>query len=325
MKEIGGYFGLELPKKEEYHQGSIKLNSGRNAFKYILIAQNISKVYLPHYICDTVLEPLKTLKVNFEFYTIDKNFEISQDIDLKDTEKLYYVNYFGLKHKYITTLISTYGEQLIIDNTQAFFELPIPNIDTLYSVRKFFGVSDGSYLYTNSILEEDLEQDATTDRVSHLIGRIDQTAAAYYSNYISSENSLTDQPIKTMSTFTETVLQSIDYKNIKLLREQNFLFLHSFLSKYNSLDIDISILNGPMVYPFAWKDPLLRDELIKNKVYVATYWSEVLKRVPKESLEASFTQKMFPLPIDQRYNLEDMKRIVNIINEYIEKEVTNGN
>ncbi len=33
MKEIGGYFGLELPQKEEYHQSQIKLNSASSAFK----------------------------------------------------------------------------------------------------------------------------------------------------------------------------------------------------------------------------------------------------------------------------------------------------
>ena len=30
MKEIGGYFELELASKEEYHASAIKLNSGRN-------------------------------------------------------------------------------------------------------------------------------------------------------------------------------------------------------------------------------------------------------------------------------------------------------
>ena len=40
MKEIGGYFGLELPRKEEYHQGQIKLNSASNAFKYMGTSKN---------------------------------------------------------------------------------------------------------------------------------------------------------------------------------------------------------------------------------------------------------------------------------------------
>ena len=36
MKEIGGYFELELVQNKEYHFDAIKLNSARNAFKYII-------------------------------------------------------------------------------------------------------------------------------------------------------------------------------------------------------------------------------------------------------------------------------------------------
>ena len=317
MKEIGGYFGLELSRKEEYHQSMLKLNSARNAFRYILKAKKISKVYLPSYICDSVVEPLITSNINFEFYSINEIFEMCHNIKLKETERLYYVNYFGLKSKYIADLAAAYGSQLIVDNAQAFFEFPILDIDTLYSARKFFGVSDGGYLCTDFITDQELEQDSSMGRISHLVGRIDQTAAAYYQSYTSFENGLTDQPIKAMSKFTEAVLRSIDYKNIKLLRERNFLFLHSLLAKYNSIDIDIDILNGPMVYPFLWEDPLLRNELIKNKVYIATYWTEVLSRVSEDSLEALFVRKIIPLPIDQRYDLEDMNRIIKIIKAII--------
>lgn len=36
MKAIGGYFELELPYSEEYHKNALRLNTGRNAFEYIL-------------------------------------------------------------------------------------------------------------------------------------------------------------------------------------------------------------------------------------------------------------------------------------------------
>ena len=37
MNPIGGYFELELRKGEEYHKEAIRLNSGRNAFEYVLL------------------------------------------------------------------------------------------------------------------------------------------------------------------------------------------------------------------------------------------------------------------------------------------------
>ncbi|MFN5704969.1 MAG: hypothetical protein ACK45U_03865, partial [bacterium] len=71
MNEIGGYFELELNRKSEYHPEAIKLNTGRNALEYILRVRNYKKVYLPLYTCDAVLQPLKKLKIEFEFYNID--------------------------------------------------------------------------------------------------------------------------------------------------------------------------------------------------------------------------------------------------------------
>jgi len=40
LEAIGGYFGLELNKGKELHKGAIKLNTGRNALKYIFLAYN---------------------------------------------------------------------------------------------------------------------------------------------------------------------------------------------------------------------------------------------------------------------------------------------
>ena len=56
MKEIGGYFELELNKNREYHKNALKLNSGRNALIFILMNLKPRKIYLPYYICDSVLE-----------------------------------------------------------------------------------------------------------------------------------------------------------------------------------------------------------------------------------------------------------------------------
>lgn len=75
---IGGYFELELNSGTELHQNSLSLNSARNCFKYILQKQNPSKIYLPYYICDSVVDVAKSSGIAWEFYAIDKDMEISQ-------------------------------------------------------------------------------------------------------------------------------------------------------------------------------------------------------------------------------------------------------
>lgn len=147
--------------------------------KYILKTRNPKKVFIPNFICDSVIEPLDELKINYEFFNIDENFEIVQDVILKENEMIFYVNYFALKSKYIEKLTHKYNNNLIIDNTQAFFEKPLKDIDTIYSPRKFFGVSDGGYLSRTVLFKENLEQDESYDSSIQLLGRIDKNASSF--------------------------------------------------------------------------------------------------------------------------------------------------
>ena len=176
MEAIGGYFSLELPLLEEYHKAALRLNTGRNCLEYILRAHEYKKVYVPYYTCEAVMEPINKLAVPYEFYHIDIQFEISDRITLKADEALLYTNYFGLKQRYVEYLAEKYGSRLIVDNTQAFYAKPLDGIDTFYTCRKFFGVADGAYLYTNKLLDEDFEQDVSYDRMAHLLKRIDLSA-----------------------------------------------------------------------------------------------------------------------------------------------------
>ena len=66
MKTLGGYFELELRKGDHYHKTAIKLNTGRNAFEYLLRAKQYQKVYMPYFTCDVMLEPIKKLQSTHE-------------------------------------------------------------------------------------------------------------------------------------------------------------------------------------------------------------------------------------------------------------------
>lgn len=68
MTAIGGYFGLELNNKNEYHSKAIRLNTGRNALEYILRTKKYHKIYLPYYTCKVLLEPIIKLNLLYEFY-----------------------------------------------------------------------------------------------------------------------------------------------------------------------------------------------------------------------------------------------------------------
>lgn len=314
MQPIGGYFSLELPKGEEYHKNAIRFNTGRNCLEYILKARGYKKVYLPYYTCEVVLEPFKKLGIPYEFYHIDVNFEIRDWVTLKADEAILYVNYYGLKQRYVEQLAEKIGERLIVDNTQAFYAKPVAGIDTFYTCRKFFGVPDGAYLYTEKKLDEEFEQDVSYDRMTFLNKRIDLGAEAGYPEFQKLTKALVGQPIKQMSNLTQRLMQGIDYAGVAKQRRENYILLHSFLGASNTIALPLDDDAVPMVYPYLASAKGLREKLIYNKIFVARYWPNVLDWTAKEDVEYLIAYQMQPLPIDQRYSEKDMQRIVECIN-----------
>ena len=316
MNEIGGYFELELNQGNEYHSGAIKLNLGRTAFEYVLRAKKVQRVFIPYYTCDVMLDPLKRTGVKYEFYSIDENLEpVFNYESLHVTDHFLYTNYFGLKDNFIKR-IASHVNNLIIDNSQAFFSEPITNVDTFYSPRKFFGVPDGGYLYTDRKVDFVLDQDISWQRMNHLLIRIDISPQDGYTTFLQSNNVMIDQPIKTMSKLTQTLLFNVNYSKAKTKRRENFMFLHERLEERNDYKLDIAVIDTPMVYPFLCSNgEKQKKKLIENKVFVATYWGNVNIIPESSSYETYLTKNLVPLPIDQRYDISDMQRIIDIIKE----------
>ena len=316
MEPIGGYFSLELPQYEEYHKDAIRLNTGRNCLEYLLRARGYKKVYIPYYTCDVVLEPFNKLGIPYEYYHVDIHFEIRDHFTLKEGEALLYTNYYGLKQRYVEQLAAKVGNRLIVDNTQAFYAKPVEGIDTFYTCRKFFGVPDGAYLYTDQQLDVELEQDQSFERMLSLTKRIDLSPEAGYQDFRDTSKALVGQPIKRMSKLTQRMMQGIDYNSVAHQRRANYQLLHEALGKDNNLELPLENDAVPMVYPYLVPVNSLRDKLIENKVFVARYWPNVLECSSKDEIDYLLAYQMQPLPIDQRYSKEEMHCIINIIKEY---------
>ena len=313
MDAIGGYFSLELPQREEYHKHAIRLNTGRNCLGYILRVRGYKKVFVPYYTCEAVMEPINKLGIPYEFYHIDIHFEICDRFTLKEGETLLYTNYFGLKQRYVEQLAERIGSRLIVDNTQAFYTKPIPDIDTFYTCRKFFGVPDGAYLYCDKELDEEIEQDYSYDRVAHLVKRIDLSAEEGFKDFRRVDDGLDNQPIRKMSRLTQRMMQGIDYESAAQRRRANFQILHEALGKENYFELHLEDDAVPMVYPYLVSVEGLREKLIERKIFVARYWPNVLDWTTKDDIDYLLAYQMQPLPVDQRYGGEEMKSIIELV------------
>lgn len=311
MNPIGGYFELELRHGEHYHQGALRLNTARNCLEYVLRSRHYKKIYMPYYTCEVMLEPLAKCNVEYEFYHIDANLEPADDIELDDNEAFLYTNYFGLKQRCVESLSEKYGSKLVVDNAQAFFAEPLAGIDTFYSARKFFGVADGAYLYTDAKLNAEFEQDQSYGRMSHLLKRADVGPEFGYQDFRNNDDSLINNPIRRMSNLTEKILCSVDYDYCKKKRVENYKYLDGHLCRSNKIHFELADDDVPMVYPYMTEDMNLRKKLIDNKIFVATYWPNV-KCETGFSNEKLFSDSIIPLPTDQRYNSKDMHEVINL-------------
>lgn len=210
-------------------------------------------------------------------------------------------------------------ENIIIDNTQAFFcEILKPNVYSVYSARKFFGVCDGGYLYGKINMKNDFKKDISYDRASYMLKKYDLTASSAYDKFQENEQYIDNTTTKLMSDLTTRILSSIDYNNVIEIRNNNFKYLHKWLKDFNMIRIEEENINGAMVYPLLIQKERIKEHLINNKVYIASYWSEVLDRAKENSFEQQLSKYLIPLPIDQRYDIEDMNFIKDLIIQIIE-------
>jgi hypothetical protein len=319
MEPIGGYFGLELRQGVEYHKDAIRLNSGRHAFEYILRTSKYKKVYLPYYSCDSLLEPLAALGIASSFYYIDEQLKPVFNFKAIESDACFlYINYFGLKSQYISHL-AEFCANLIIDNTQAFFALPERDVPTFYSCRKFFGVPDGAYLYNISTLGQFYPvSKSSVNNCLHLLLRLDDELSNGYVHFKEVEADLSNQGITKMSVLTQRLMQSVDYTAVAKRRKENFNYLHVLLKPTNKLHFSYADNGVPLSYPYVCENENVRNYMIKKKIFTPQYWPEALHRCHVGDVEYDLIKNTFHIPVDQRYNILDMKYIVDELLNYVQ-------
>ena len=71
------------------------------------------------------------------------------------------------------------------------------------------------------------------------------------------------------------------------------------------------------VYPYYHKEGLkLRRWLAEHKIFVPTYWKNILEDCTEDSLEYQWAADVLPLPCDQRYGKEEMQYMAERIKEW---------
>lgn len=315
MEEYGGYLELERYHGPEYHENCIALNSGGNCLRYLIKAKKIKKLAVPAYICSSVTDACRREEADLYSYAVGWDLKPIFE-GIPEDAWVYVVNYFGqLTEDNLKKFHERY-RNLIVDNAQAFFVRALPGVDTIYTCRKFFGVCDGAYLYTDCRLDLPFEQESAYERMGFLLGRFEQGANPFYEEYRGNEQYLAGQEIKYMSALTQNILKSLDYEKIKEIRNRNFRMLNEAFGERNRLKLRIP--EGAYLYPLLVEGGRnLRNRLNRKKIYTPLLWPNVVDEPKPDDFAYFLADNLLPLPCDQRYSTADMERIIAGVNEVI--------
>lgn len=315
MKEIGGYIELESGNHSQYHEDAIALDCGRSCVAYLIELRAIKRLLLPDYLCDSISNLCDTMGVSYRFYDVAADFLPNEAPKLEDGEWFLLVDYYGqLNSSAVDQYVELTQNHLIVDETQGFFRKAWKDADTFWNCRKWFGVPDGAYLQTRDgkRLAREIEATRSAQWMSHILGRVEDLASQHLDESRANESRLLGYPVKGISRVSESLLSMIDYADVRERRRKNWSVLEQQLQQLNQ--VDLRMPEGPFSYPLYCRDAsLLRPSLAAKGVYVPTLWPNVVNGTSAGSVARSYAADILPLPLDQRYDEDDMRHMAGIV------------
>lgn len=311
---IGGYLPWEMTQAELPDPNAYPVNLGRTGLELILERRRYRRVWLPAYICTVVFETLKKRKLDYATYSIDRDFEPVIDCALDDDEALLYVNYFGLMDGKLAATASRF-RNVILDLTQAFFCVPPDGIDAFSSARKFIGVPDGGFLFSQFAPEIDLPRQLCHDYCKHLLMRAEGLTEEGYPFFCENDAAMKSWDCRRMSLISEKIVSSAPLSEIAEKRRDNFRFLHDRFGAVNELKWELNNC-VPLCYPLLIRDGAhWKKKLCEAKIFVPTYWPHLESLLVENSFEWRLIRDLVCLPIDQNCNLDDMRRVADFMGD----------
>ena len=310
-KEIGGYLELERFTGPMLHEKALALSSGRACLSYLIEQRKIRKIALPDFNCDIVEAVCRAHEVKTRFYPVGADLR-PKTLQTEEDEWFYLVNFYGQLSADELQRIAARVPRLIVDNAQAYFDLPLKGVDTLYTCRKFLGVPDGGFLYTEAP-EKTLPADESRERMGFVLGRFERPAGEYFAAAAQNNDDLSMEP-KSMSELTKNLLHAVDYDRVKTKRTENFRLLHEGLGSVNCLNLRVT--EGAYAYPLMLPEgQKIRKKLIEQKIFVPMLWPNVPEQQPADSEACRLAEQILPLPCDQRYGAEEMAFIIKAVRD----------
>lgn len=341
-REIGSEFSYEFIKNSLNNNlfsfknmDEIFTFSGRTAIETILNnLENVNKVLLPSYCCDSIIEPFRKKKMEINFYDVyfssklEMNLQINEDIDL-----ILWCNYFGSVNKMpdFQYFINN-GGIIVEDITHSLLSKKQYHNQSHYlvaSLRKWFPLISGGYCCSmiNKFKvrpEYDVPKEYINLKRSAMIKKSkylkyhDIRLKEEYLKEFKEANSWLSGNYSNLKIDSRSlrIINNIDLNNIIKKRKNNANIIYTYLNDLEGIKPLFKEINidCPIFVPVIFKDKqsrnMVKNKLIENNIYCPVHWPK-----SKEKCHSNLYDLELSLICDQRYNESDMVRMMEIISK----------
>ena len=331
------------------YQGSdyVWMSTGRSATRFVLQSieernQKCKKVVLlPPFTCHTVFEPF--IDLGYEIYTLPLNPDLSINVqDIVSCQEQYNAGVV-LVHRYygFDTLpgfnqavlsLQKKGVIVIEDCTQCLYSsFTISEADyVVASIRKWCGVPDGGFAICRegAFSHKPAKTDTTMVETKRIASELKYKylfegigdKSAFKAKYREAESLLDNQAVfYTIGELSASIQAELDVETLKRKRRENYVVLLEGIQNVNGIKVVFSTLPDdvvPLYFPLLVDDrETIQNLLADNGIYAPVVWPKEDNCPPIGEIANSIYVKILCIPIDQRYDVEDMRRIVWVINK----------
>lgn len=326
------------------------LSTGRSAICYAIKTiverhPGLKKTaVLPPFTCHTVIEPF--LKAGYEvyYYPVQKDLTTTSDTIMRtaiehDASIVLFHRYFGKdtldgQIDKMCDFLRGLDKYTIEDCTQCLYsDFDKSSADFFVgSIRKWHGTPDGGFavchemkfgekpLRSNQMLEE-AKVKASYAKYRYLFDH-EGEKPVFLQLYRDAEDILESQTgFNAICSVSQKLQSNLDVRSLKTRRRENFLSLLSGLSNLSGVKPLFDKLgNGevPLYFPLVVNERTsLQVHLVKHDIYAPVVWpkAECLGAVCEEA--EYLYEHLLCIPIDQRYGVDDMNRVIDTIKEII--------
>ena len=323
MREFGGYNVFSSDRKpfniSSREETVYWLNLGRNALRLLLESVSPKKIFVPSYSCETVHKVVEEIVQDVVYYHIDLDFLPVLGEEVSSSDYFIVNDYYGICQRKIDYFFENFNGNLIIDSSQSFFSQYNIKHSKFTSPRKFFGLTDGGILETNSDCSKifnQLEIDKSSKRIEHIFACDETSKNEEYQSYLSYRRSIQNLPLMKVSVSTQVLFNTIDIEYCRKRRLENFKIIHECINDKNEIKLDFDI--APMFYPFLIPTGnSLKKKLINSKIYLPSYWPKSPYINEFSPFEEHLRLNLCCIPIDQGISKEEMHYIVKKTLSYL--------